>query len=130
MEKLKLQIQQTSTETKEAESEKKQMKSQLKKTSKVSIAASAEITKSKIKLKEVSYNQKLLQQSLQDLQSHNDFLIDEVQEFEKKVPCQTIQREKNIDPEAKGGRNTFPPHIWSLILEQLVNRAPLHIDKC
>ena len=111
MEKLKLQIEQSSTETKETERENKQMKSQLKKTSKGSIAASAEITKSKIKLKEVSYNQKVLQQSLQDLQSHNDFLIDEVKEFKKKVPYHTIQREHNIDPEAKGGQNTFPPHI-------------------
>ena len=32
-----------------------------------------------------------------------------------------IQRERNFDPEAKGGQLTFPPHIWSLILEQLVN---------
>ena len=43
-------------ETKEVEKENKQFKSQLKKTTKAAIAASAEINNSKIKLKNASYN--------------------------------------------------------------------------
>ena len=65
-----------------------------------------------------------MHQSLHNLQSEHDTHIDEVKELRKKVPYNTIQRERNFDPEAKGGQQTFPPHIWSLILEQLVNRTP------
>ena len=111
-------------ETKEVDKEKWQLESQLKKTTKAGVVAFAEIANSKIKLKNLSFNEKILQQSLHNLQSQYDTRIDEVKELRKKVPYNTIQRERNFDPEAKGGQQTFPPHIWSLILEQLVNRTP------
>ena len=111
-------------ETKEVDKEKRQLESQLKKTTKAGIVASTEIAKARIKLRKLSYNEKILQQSLYNIQSQYDTYLEEVKELRKKVPYNTIQRERNFDPEAKGGQQTFPPHIWSLILEQLVPPPP------
>ena len=108
-------------QTKEVDKEKRQLQSQLKKTTKAGIVASIEIAEARIKIRKLSYNEKILQQSLYNIQSKYDTHLEGVKELRKKIPYNTIQRVRNFDPEAKGGQLTFPPHIWSLILEQLVN---------